>query len=38
MQVHLSGLDFAPDASFVLESDGWTAWDPGRRPRRPARP
>ena len=28
MQVRLSGLDFAPDASFVLESDGWTAWTP----------
>ena len=28
MQVHVSGLDFAPDASFVLESDGWTAWTP----------
>ena len=28
IQVHLSGLDFAPDASFVLESDGWTAWTP----------
>ena len=27
-QVHLSGLDFAADASFVLESDGWTAWTP----------
>ena len=28
MKVHLSGLDFAPDASFLLESDGWTAWTP----------
>ena len=27
-KVELSGLDFAPDASFVLESDGWTAWTP----------
>ena len=28
LTVHLSGLHFAPDASFVLESDGWTAWTP----------
>ena len=28
LTVELSGLDFAPDASFVLESDGWTAWTP----------
>ena len=26
MAVEMSGLGFAPDASFVLESDGWTAW------------
>ena len=26
VEVHLSGLGFAPDASFALESDGWTAW------------
>jgi len=28
LTVELSGLDFAPDASFALESDGWTAWTP----------
>ena len=28
LTVELSGLSFAPDASFVLESDGWTAWTP----------
>ena len=28
LTVELSGLGFAPDASFVLESDGWTAWTP----------
>ena len=28
LKVELSGLGFAPDASFTLESDGWTAWTP----------
>ncbi len=28
LTVELSGLGFAPDASFTLESDGWTAWTP----------
>ena len=28
LTVELSGLHFAPDAAFVLESDGWTAWTP----------
>ena len=28
LTVELSGLNFAPDASFTLESDGWTAWTP----------
>ena len=28
-RVELSGLAFAPDASFSLESDGWTAWTSG---------
>ncbi len=26
MAVQASGLGFAPDASFMLASDGWTAW------------
>ena len=26
MAVEMSGLGFAPDASFTLASDGWTAW------------
>ena len=26
MAVEMSGLGFAPDASFALASDGWTAW------------
>ena len=26
MAVKMSGLGFAPDASFALASDGWTAW------------
>lgn len=28
LAVELSGLRFAPDASFTLLSDGWTAWTP----------
>ena len=28
LAMKLSGLRFAPDASFTLASDGWTAWTP----------